>query len=193
MEYKILLGYIAVILQTISYLVYFWGIYKGKTKPHAFTWFVWGVMNVVAFAASLVAGGQAGAWVLLVNVIGCFIVASIGFIQKHVEYDKYDWWALFGSFLGIFLWWLTKDPLYAVILVCISDGIAVIPTFRKAYRVPFEENILSFALGLIHYPLSILALESFSPTTWLYLASITVLDGALVVLIIIRRKQTRLV
>lgn len=189
MEYKLVLAYVAVALQACSYLFYFWGIYKGKTKPHAFTWFVWGVMNIVAFAAMLLSGGGAGAWVIFVNIIGCLLIAGIGVAQKHVIYDKYDWLALAGALAGVFLWWITEDPLYAVVLVCVSDFIALIPTFRKAYRLPFEENTPSFAIGVIHYPLSILALKTLTLTTWLYPAVITILDGALAVLILLRRKQ----
>ena len=187
MEYKIFFGYLAIVVEIFSYVVYFIGIFRGKTKPHAFTWFVWGVLNVVAFIAVFISGGEVGSWVLAVNAVACFSIAAIGFIQKHVEYDQYDWMALVGAFVGIFLWWLTDNPLYAVILVSVSDATGSIPIFRKAYRTPFEENITAFALGILYYPLAILALESLTLTTWLYPAVVLVLDGALVILILTRR------
>ena len=189
MEYKIFLGYLAVAIEILSYLFYFWGIAKGKTKPHAFTWLVWGVLNVVAFAAVLVAGGEAGAWVLGVNAMACLIISGIGFYQRHVEYDIYDWLALAGALVGVYLWWLTSNPLYAVIFVCLSDGVGSVPIFRKAYRAPFEENVPAFAIGMFYYPLAILALESLTLTTWLYPAFVILLDGALVGLVLLRRKQ----
>jgi hypothetical protein len=191
MEYKIILGYVAVGIEIVSYLFYFIGIAKGRTKPHAFTWLVWGVLNVVAFAAVLVAGGETGSWVLGVNAIACLTISSIGFYQKHVEYDLYDWLALAGALIGIYLWWLTANPLYAVILVCLSDGLGSVPIFRKAYRAPSEENVPAFAVGILYYPLAILALESLTLTTWLYPALVIVLDGALVFLVLYRRKKLR--
>ena len=109
-------------------------------------------------------------------------------MQKHMDYDKYDWLALVGALIGIFLWWLTKNPLYAVILVTIADATGSIPIFRKAYRAPFEENISAFAIGMVYYPLAILALQSLTLTTWLYPALVFLLDGALVILTFIRRK-----
>lgn len=192
MEYKILLGSLAVGIEIFSYIIYFIGIWRGKTKPHAFTWLVWGTLNIVAFLAVLFSGGEAGAWVLGVNALACFSISAVGFIQRHVEYDKYDWLALAGAFIGIFLWWLTENPLYAVILAAISDGVGSIPIFRKAYRAPFEENIAAFAVGILYYPMAILALRSLTLTTWLYPAVVIVLDGALVLLIFIRRKQFQL-
>ena len=189
MEYKIFLGYAAVAIEIISYLFYFKGIASGKTKPHAFTWLVWGVLNVVAFAAVLVAGGEAGAWILGVNALACLTISGIGFYQRHVEYDVYDWLALLGALVGVYLWWLTSNPLYAVILVTIADGVGSVPIFRKAYRAPYEENVPAFAVGMLYYPLAILALESLTLTTWLYPAFVIVLDGALVWLILVRRKK----
>ena len=137
MDYKIFLGSLAVAIELASYLVYFWGIWQGKTKPHAFTWLVWGTLNLVAFAAVFISGGEAGAWVLGANALCCLVIAAIGFAQRHVGYDKYDWLTLCGAFVGIFLWWLTQNPLYAVILVALSDAVGSIPIFRKAYRAPF--------------------------------------------------------
>lgn len=188
-DYKNVLGYIAVTIQVLSYLIYFNGLYKGKTKPHAFSWFVWGVINVVAFTAVLTAGGGAGAWTLGVNAILCFIVAGVGYRQGLVKYDLFDWLALAGGILGAVLWGITKQPFLAVILVALSDGLGFVPSFRKAYRLPFEENASSFALGVVNYIIAIFALQTLIVTTWLYPAEIIVVDGALVILILIRRKQ----
>ena len=186
-EYKIVLGYLAIVIEIVSYLIYFVGIFRGKTKPHAFTWFVWGTLNIVAFIAVLISGGETGSWVLGVNAFFCFIISAIGFWQKVVQYDLHDWLALIGAFIGIFLWWITNNPLYAVILVALSDAVGSIPIFRKAYRAPFEENVAAFAIGVLYYPLAILALGSLTLTTWLYPAVVLLLDGLLVILILIRR------
>ncbi|MCF7833963.1 MAG: hypothetical protein K9L98_01585 [Candidatus Pacebacteria bacterium] len=188
MDYKTILGGISIAIQLFAYFIYFKGIYNGKTKPHAFTWFVWGVLSIIGFSAIYTSNGGAGSWLTFVNIIACFAVATIGIVQKHVKYDKYDWLALFGALLGAGLWWITKNPLYAVILISISDFICVIPTLRKAYRFPFEENALSFSMALMYYPLSILALESLTVTTWLYPASIVFTDMFLVCMILWRRK-----
>lgn len=191
MEYKIFLGYLALIIEAIAYAIYFVGIYRGKTKPHAFTWLVWGTLNAIGFAAVLISGGESVAVVLGVNALACFSIAAFGFKQHRVIYDKYDWAALSGAFIGIFLWWLTSDPLYAVVLISISDGVGMVPTYRKSYRLPFEENLSSFALGIFYYLLALLALNSFAVTNWLYPAAILIFDSTLVLLIIVRRRKMK--
>ncbi len=185
-----MLGIFAVIIELASYSIYFIGIYQGKTKPHAFSWFVWGVLTLVGFAAVLTTDGGSVSWILGINALVNFIIAGIGFWQKNVQYDAYDWAALLGSFLGVFFWWLTSNPLYAVILVSISDAVAVVPTFRKAYRLPFEENSTSFVVGILYYILAILALTSFNFTTILYPIAIIVVDASLITMIYIRRSKT---
>lgn len=191
MEYKIFFGYLAVFVEFISYFVYLHSIYKGHTKPHAFTWFVWSVLNSVAFAAIVVSGGESGSWVFIVNAIFCFLISCIGFWQKHVEYDLHDWIALIGALVGITLWWYTHIPLYAVILISLSDFIGIIPSLRKAYRLPFEENLSSWFLSFLYYPLGILALESLTLSTWLYPAVIMLADATLIGVIIIQRKKLK--
>lgn len=190
MEYKIYFEYLAILIQLISYSIYFVGIYNGKTKPHAFTWLVWGTLNIVGFSAVLASSGyNSVVAILVINALANLTISGIGFWQRNVQYDKYDWLALFGGFLGIFLWWLTDNPLYAVILISISDMVALVPTFRKAYRLPFEENITSFAVGIPYYVLAIIALNTFSLTTLMYPVAIILLDSSLVALIHIRRKK----
>lgn len=189
MEYKILIGYIAIAIQILSYGIYFWSIHKGEAKPHAFTWFVWGILGAIGFPAVLAAGGGAGAWILGMNALACLTIAGIGWQQKRVEYDRVDWLALAGGLFGAFLWWLTSNPFYAVLLITLSDASAFGITIRKAYRFPFEENYSSFLVGIIYYVLGIFALENYNLTTWLYHAVIIVLDLVLVAVILIRRRK----
>lgn len=191
MEIKTFLGILAVVVELVSYGIYFLGIWKGKTKPHAFTWLAWGFLNTIVFLATLAAGGEAGSWILAVNAILCLVISLIGLKQKNTNYDKYDWIALSGALFGAILWIITKNPLYAVVLVVISDSIGAIPTFRKAYRLPFEENLPSFTIGVSYYLIAIFALEKLSVTTLLFPVVIALTDAALVILISVRRKNLR--
>jgi len=46
------IGLIAVALAIIGHIPYIYDIYKGKTKPHIFTWVVWAIVTVLAFIAN---------------------------------------------------------------------------------------------------------------------------------------------
>ena len=49
LEYKTILGIIAVIIALAGYVPYFRDIFRGKTKPHAFSWLVWASLTGIAF------------------------------------------------------------------------------------------------------------------------------------------------
>ena len=58
MIYRGFLGFAATVIALISYVPYFRDIFVEKTKPHAFTWFIWGVLTVIAFVGQM--SGHAG-------------------------------------------------------------------------------------------------------------------------------------
>lgn len=188
-DYKNYLGILAIVLGFASYGPYFWSIYKGKTKPHAFTWFVWGTLTGIGFAAMALSGAGAGAWEMAFNSLLCFAVAGIAFWQRHIKYVLFDWLALCGALLGLVLWWLTDNPLSAVVLISISDTIGFLPTYRKVYYHPEEETALPWVIGVVKYIVILFALNSFTITTWLYPAVILTVDSIFVVLMLVRQKN----
>ncbi len=62
-------------------------------------------------------------------------------------------------------WYLTSDPLWAVIILTTVDVIGFGPTFRKAYNHPFEEQLTFYAIFVVRNVIAILALEQYSLTT----------------------------
>lgn len=49
---------IAVVLTFVGYAPYIRDTIKGKTKPHVYTWFVWGLVTAIAYALQLRGGGR---------------------------------------------------------------------------------------------------------------------------------------
>lgn len=191
MDYRFFFGYAATAIGLGSYGPYFWGIYKGQIKPHGFTFFVWGVLTGIGFVAQLVSGGGPGSWLFVMYSVLCFIIAGIAFYQGHVKYVLFDWIALFGALLGIVLWWWTKNPLTAVILISLSDGIAFLPSIRKSYYFPNEESPGPWIWGIISHTLAIFALITLNLTTVLYPVCVIAFDISYVLLVVIRRRQLK--
>ena len=101
-----------------------------------------------------------------------------------------DWISISSVFIGIFVWWITGNPLGAVIIITLTDIIAYIPTFRKGYRRPFEETASLFGLDGIRALVSVFALEVFTLTTALYPLSVVITNGAFVTLLLVRREKS---
>ena len=59
--YKPLLGAIGIGLTFFAYLPYIRSIVQGKTRPHVFSWVIWGTSTCIVFLAQLTDKGGAGA------------------------------------------------------------------------------------------------------------------------------------
>lgn len=187
MDYHQNLAIIGVSINFISYIVYFYGVFFGKTKPHGFSWLVWGIMNITVFFAQTVKGGGAGAWISASNGIFCLAVAILSIWRGEKNITKSDWLCLGGAMSAIVVWAVTSNPLFAAVLASITDMCAIIPTIRKAYHKPFEENALGFSIDMSSFVIELFALQSFNLTTALFPAAILFNDSCLLAVIFWRR------
>ncbi|MDO8552610.1 MAG: hypothetical protein Q7S01_03735 [bacterium] len=192
MEYKIILGYITIVIAILGYIPYFRDIFRGKTKPHVFSWFIWGLINVIVFLAQVVGHGGAGSWVTAVTALACLTIAALSLRNGKRDFSVIDWLSLAGALLAILLWVVTSEPLLTVILLTIADIIGFVPTFRKSYSKPQEETVAAFALAGLKYAIALFALNSFTMTTALFPTSLVLTNLVFVAMLMIRRKQLRL-
>lgn len=102
---------------------------------------------------------------------------------------KSDWGFLVAALAGIAAWVATGNALYAVVLACLVELAAKVPTFRKSYLRPYEESLTIWVSGMINFSLSLVALATLSWTTSLFPIVIVVTNAALVIMILLRRKQ----
>jgi hypothetical protein len=189
LEYKAAIGALALVLGAIGYVPYFRDLIRGTTKPHVFSWFVWGLLGAIAFAAQIVSNGGWGAWTTGFMALVCFVVAFIALFSGEKNITRLDWFCFAGALIGTVFWAYTKNPVTAVVIITIVDLVAFVPTFRKSYAKPDEETVFEYGIASLKYVLAIVALESYSLTTWLYPASLVITNGLFVVMSLIRRKQ----
>jgi predicted neutral ceramidase superfamily lipid hydrolase len=186
-ESKIIFAVIATILGLIGYIPYISDIFKGKTKPHIFSWFIWGLLTAIGFLAQVVGGAGPGAWVTGVTALICFLITALAFNRGEKNITRGDWFCFVGALFGIVLWVTTDNPLSAVILITIIDAVAYIPTFRKAYHKPFEETLIEYILSSLKFVVALFALDAFTLVTALYPVSLVITNGAFAIMVIVRR------
>jgi len=187
-NYKTYLGVLGIIVGFAGYAPYVRDVFTGKTKPHAFSWLAWSVLEWTAFFAQLSKHAGAGAWITGLSAMVGLLVACVALYRKETEIHVFDWVALCGAIIGIILWTLTNNPLLAVILVTISDALAFIPTFRKSFYKPDQETLIEYAFSAVKWMIAIFALQTISLTTWLFPASLIFTNGSFVIMSLIRRK-----
>ena len=126
------LGYVSLLCGVMGYGTYLWSILSHRTRPHAFSWVVWGTVTAVVFYAQVIKGAGAGAWATGFSSGICFIVTGFAFYRGEKKITLTDWLAFSGALLAIPVGYLTQDPLWSVILVTLIDQLGFYPTFRKS-------------------------------------------------------------
>jgi hypothetical protein len=165
---QILFGGAAGVLAVLQYGPYMRDILKGKTRPHAFSWFVWGIPAAIVFLAQVLEGGGVGAWATGITALLCTGIFFLSLRYGEPSITMFDWLCLGGSLLATALWAITKEPLGAVLLVTASDLLAFGPTIRKSFAKPNEETLNTYVTSGIKWSLSVFALASFNPVTLTY-------------------------
>ena len=187
MTLKEIFGLLSLMLSVVSYVPYVRSIFVANTKPHAFTWLVWGAVMAIAFVAQLSDKAGAGSWATGLSAAFCLGIGVVAMFRGERHITRGDWIAFAVTLLAIPLWVATSDPLWSVLLVTGIDAVACYPTFRKSYAKPDEELAFKYVLTVIRYLFSLLALEHFTVVTSIYQLVSIFMEMAVVVMLFWRR------
>lgn len=191
-DHYVLFGAAGVALDIVAYFPYVTDVIRRRTKPHLFTWLVWGLIGGVVCVAQIISGAGAGAIVTGVVAVTCFSIAIMAIFWGEKDITILDWLCFIGALFGIVLWTFTDDALYAVVIVTVVDLLGFIPTLRKAWRKPREETASSYAISALRDLCGLLAIRAFVLTNWLYPASSLVFtDGGFALLLLLRRRSAQ--
>jgi len=186
---KPIFGIVAICFGLLAYIIYISGIITNKTKPHAFSWLLWTLTTAIVFTAQLTKGGGAGSWSTGFTCILCLAIGIISLFKYDKAYTRSDIIFISVALLALLPWFFTKNPTISVALIASIDAIGYAPTLRKSFYYPDEEKAASFGLNSIKHFISFMALQNYIAATWLYPVSQIFMNGIVVVLILIRRKQ----
>jgi hypothetical protein len=160
----------------------------GKIKPHVFSWFVWFLTMGIAAAAQYADHAGIGALPTAVATFNCFLFTIFALLHGEKSITRGDWMTFLGALSAIPLWAATGNPLYAVILVTLIDGLGFYPTFRKSWNKPQQEQVTVFVVAAFVSLMTCLAVENQSFITLLYPATLFALEVALVIMLLWRRR-----
>ena len=188
-NYKEIYSAAAITLTLMAYFPYIRSIILGEIKPHVFSWVIWGITTFVVFLAQLEDKGGLGAWPIGVSGIITLFVALLSYIKRaDIAITKMDWIFFILALSSLPLWYLSSDPLWAVVILTTVDLFGFVPTIRKAYVEPYSESQSFFALFVIRNIVAIMALENYTVTTVLFPVAISLVCLLLMVMVAYRRK-----
>ncbi len=188
-DYKWVLAGIAALISMTNFGYYAFGILKGKTKPHLYTWLIWSMVAFTVAAGQIYDGAGAGAVIAILAGFNTLAIAILSLSRGSKDITQSDKILLLGCLIAIVLWPLTKSPLWSVIIVTIIDLVGYIPTIRKSYYRPHEESIYVFAIFLVTVSLGLLALHNYTLVTMFYFIAMNIANIGMAVLLIVRRQK----
>lgn len=192
LQTKYYLAILATIISIVAITPYIISILKDKTKPHAFSWTIWGISTCVIFFAQFFSGAGAGSWSVAVSGLIALFVAYLAYQKRSDDsITKADYLCLIMALSAIPCWYFTANPLYAVMILTAIDLLGYLPTIRKSYHKPFEENITLFAVMSFRNFISILALESYLLTNILFQTATLMANFIVIMLVLIRRSAVK--
>lgn len=190
MIYNEIFSAVAIALTLVAFYPYLRGIIQGTTKPHVFSWAIWGSTTFVVFLAQLQAGGGVGAWSIGVSGAITALIAVLAYVKRtDVGITCTDWLFFTAAMSSLPLWYITSDPTWAVVVLTAVDLLGFGPTVRKSYVAPDTESLAFFGLFAARNSIVVVALESYSVATVLFPAAIAAACVLLMLLIVYRRRE----
>jgi hypothetical protein len=192
MGYSTSLGALSVGIGGVAYAIYITQTLRREgVEPHPFSWLLWGLVTLVAFLVQRAQGGEAGSWVTGFTAAACFLIGGLTLLKNQWRYSWFDWFSLVAGILVFVFYLFARNPTYSAIFATATDVMGYGPTIKKGWIEPRKDSATSFALNSAKFVPALFVLGSYSIATWLYPATITIVNGGVAVMLLLRRWRGR--
>jgi hypothetical protein len=163
-------------------------ILRGSTRPQRATWLIWTTLSLVVFASQWASGAT---WSLVLTAgqaLSCGTVFALAIRRGVGGVSPIELALLALAALGVVGWQVAGDPTLATCAVVAADLIAVALMLPKTYRQPASETLATYAIGVVSTLFALAAVDSTTPSLLIYPLYILAADGAVVAVIVLRRR-----
>ncbi|MFA5025570.1 MAG: hypothetical protein WC503_03635 [Candidatus Shapirobacteria bacterium] len=189
---KQVLGVLTVAMALIGYVPYLRDTFKGKTKPHVISWFLWTLVSFIAFGLQWSKGAGAGSYAnFAMGVISlALFIKSLKNGTKNIK--PVDFVSFVLAITAIVLWLVVNQPVWSIILVVVIDILSFIPTFIKSWYKPWQETLFTWILSIVRQGCIILSLQTINFVTILFPLYAFIANILFCTLLITRRKVVKI-
>lgn len=190
MPIKLLMGGVSIAISIAAYGIYLWQTSKDRgAQPHPFSWLLWGLVTGVAYIVQVSTGGGAGSWVTGFTAVMCYVIGLFSLFKHRWQFGLFDWLSLIAGIILLVYYLSAKNLLSSAILATAMDVVGYGPTVKKGWGRPYNDSVSSFALNSIKFVPALGALKSYSVTTWLYPSTLILVNGAVALMLFLRRRK----
>lgn len=186
---KLFFGILSIIPGIIAYALYFRNMFSGKTKPHAFSWLIWGLLAGNGFFAQVSAHAGIGAWATGMTSVACLLIFCIAMFRGDTKLTRLDWSLLAMALISFMLLFVIEDKTIALCVTLFATLLGFSMTLKKAWQKPHEEAAMSFGLNALKFLPAIFALSNFSFLTVAYPLTAGLANAAVVAVVLIQSSK----
>jgi len=174
-------------------LAYFVATLKGRAKPDPVSWLLWGIVPIIAFAASLQAGVGSVAVVTLALGISPLLVFAAAMYKNHrsLRLTGFNLICVIIALIGIFLWLTTHDPNLAIGAMILADFSSSLPTIKKSWLTPKTEFSPTYLISASSMIITLLTITNWQFAAIAYPIYVLFMNLLIFSLITRKRKPTK--
>lgn len=169
MDWHFALGIAAGLIATGAIIPYLRDMVRGTTRPNIISWLIWTAVVSITAIAQVNAGASWSLFLLVGTILANLSVLALclrGYGYRKVE--VIDMVCLAFGVAAILFWWLTSNPITAIVLAVLADAIAYIPTYAKVRRHPDSEAQIYWAALVFADILALLSVTAFTLANTLF-------------------------
>lgn len=159
---------IGALIYVLAFSRYIYSTLKDKNKPNRATWFIWAFLGFILLFSYYSGGARETIPLLIVNQLGMCIIFLISLKFGEGGYTKFDIYCLFGAFVSILVWFISRNPLYALLFGILTDLFGALPTIKKSFVDPVHEDKITWILFLLGNSFNLLAIKNWNFEIYIY-------------------------
>lgn len=178
-----------------AYALYIISVFQGKTKPSRSTWWILTLVGLLILLSSYSIGARESMWIQVCYVVGPLIIAfqslKYGYGGKLLPLDKV---CLAGATICILIWIIFNSPFVVFLGSIIVDFIGLIPTIKKSYTDPDEEDPTAWSIETIASILNAIGITLWFTATdksWIYALYLLVVNGGITLILLYRKNLNK--
>lgn len=185
------LVFVAVAFQLLGGGVYVRDTLRGRTKPNRVSWALWGAAPLLGVLIALLEG--TASWALLPVFMAGFIPVLVllsSYFNENAYWhlDRFDYaCAAFGG-LSLIIWLWASQPAVAIVMLVLTDGLAALPTIRKAWSSPETETSTAYFAALFGGIVALANVQHWTALQYAFPAYLVLINAVLVFAILRQAK-----
>ncbi len=187
---ELFLTTIIIAISLYGYIVYGLETKRRALRPRAATWLIWAILSSCVAYLQLKHGAGLGAAVTIVAAGANYVLAVMAWRYGHKRIHPIDILSSLAA-VGVLVLWATASDEVTTVFATLTYLFGFLPTYERAWRKPYDENITPFVTNTLKYSLSLLVLGNVVIETALYPAILAIFNAVFLLMVLTRRRTRK--